>query len=277
MLISLKQVSAFYTNSCAVLNHIDLDIRENEFVGITGKTGSGKTTLLETIGGLHQPDHGQVLFHDRDIYSRNFDINSFRRSLQIVFQFPENQFFETDVLSETAFGPKMLGMTPEETEELVRIALFETGMDEDIYKNKSPFILSGGQKRRLALACALAVSPGILLLDEPFSGLDPDGQELIIKTLHTLRKNGITILMVSHDPNVLYELSDRIIVMSDGKIVMDGKPYEVYSDAEFCSRYGIGQPQTKRAADFLGIEPGNDYSYANFLSCVRHKIMEAAL
>ncbi len=276
MLLTLSQVSSGYTNSPAVLKGIGLQIRENEFIGITGKAGCGKTTLLETIGGLHKPDSGRVLFQDRDIYSPEFDKISFRRRLQVVFQFPENQFFETDVWSETAFGPKMLKLSPAEIEEQVRGALLMAGLSDISDRSRSPFTLSGGQKRRLALACALAVRPEILLLDEPFSGLDAEGQEKIIETLKNLHANGMTILMVSHDPDILYEISDRIIVLSEGKIAMDGTPSDIYSDAEKCSAFGIGQPQTKLTADLLGIDLSEEYSYAHFLAAVKEKITGAS-
>ena len=276
MLLTLSRVSLSYTKFNTVLDQIDLQIRKNEFIGITGKAGCGKTTLLETIGGLHKPDSGQVLFQDRDIYSPGFDKISFRRRLQVMFQFPENQFFETDVWSETAFGPKMLKLSPAEAEEQVRAALAMTGLADSSFRNKSPFILSGGQKRRLALACALAVRPEILLLDEPFSGLDAEGREQFTDTLKNLHTDGMTILMVSHDPDILCELSDRIIVLSEGKIVMDSTPGGVYTDAEKCAAYGIGQPSAKQAADLSGINLAGDYSYTNFLNSVKRRLKGTA-
>ena len=272
MLLELKQICINYANFPAVLDRIDLGIRENEFIGITGKSGSGKTTLLETLSGLHKPDSGQVLFEGKDIWSQGFDLTAFRRKLQIVFQFPENQFFEARIWDEAAFGPKMLKLKPDEIDLHVRKALSSVGISDEKDMDRSPFILSGGMKRRLALACALAVSPGILLLDEPFSGLDAEGTQMVCDTLLDLHRKGMTIVMVSHEPDILCELADRLIVLSKGRIVMDGSPSEIYSETEKCQRYDIGQPDIKKIADLAGIDLESQINYTNFLGLLKSRL-----
>lgn len=271
MQLELKQVSVKYPQSQIILDKIDLGIQKGEFIGIVGKAGCGKTTLIETIGGLHKPDNGCVLFEGQDIYGKQFDRLSFRRKLQVVFQFPENQFFETDVQSEISFGLKMLKTPSNMIEQYVHEILQDVGLTDRAIVNMSPFALSGGQKRRLALACALVIQPEILLLDEPFSGLDAEGAQTLISTLRNAHKKGMTILMVSHDPNTLCEISDRILVLDNGKISMDGRPVEVYQNKTFCDQTGIGQPETKKLADLLGIDLSSDLSYASLLQKLEQK------
>ncbi len=274
MLFALDEVTVSYANFRHVLDHVSISINENEFIGITGVSGSGKTTLLETLSGLHKPASGTILFRGEDIYRKGFDSVSFRRKLQTVFQFPENLFFETDVRNETAFGPKMLKYP--ETEVALRVdqALLMTGLSDKNIMEKSPFTLSGGQKRRLALACALAISPEVLLLDEPFSGLDAEGYAKLSASLNHLRKEGMTILMVSHDPDLLYELADRVIVISEGRIVMNGTPLSVYGDKERCRKYGIARPGIIETAETVGLPAKKCNNYANFITNLSTMIME---
>ena len=265
MQLEIKRASISYSKSGAILQDIDLSADQGEFIGIIGASGSGKTTLLETLSGFHKPDHGTVFFEDADIYHKNFDCQNFRRDLQIVFQFPENQFFETDVYSEIAFGLKMLQLPAEETENRIHEALKTAGLDPDVCQKISPFALSGGQKRRLAIACALAVQPKVLLLDEPFSGADAEGRKLIMKALTAENQKGKTILMVSHDSETLCELCSRIIVLSGGKIIHDGKPAEVYAYTEELQKEGITPPDTKKLADLLGLASMDRLSYDYFM------------
>ena len=265
MQFEIKKASISYPKSGAILQDIDLSADQGEFIGIIGASGSGKTTLLETLSGFHKPDHGTVFFENADIYSKDFDRQNFHRNLQIVFQFPENQFFETDVYSETAFGLKMLQLPAEETESRIREALKTAGLDPAVCQTLSPFALSGGQKRRLTIACALAIQPKVLLLDEPFSGADAEGRELIMKALADENQKGKTILMVSHNSETLCELCSRIIVLSGGKIILDGKPADVYTHAEELQKAGIAPPDTKILADLLGIGSMEQLSYEYFM------------
>ena len=266
MQLEIKDVSVSFERSGAILDHVNVSIDQGEFVGLVGRSGSGKTTLLETAGGLINPNSGIVLFHGQNIHSSGFDWISFRRKLQIVFQFPENQFFETDVKKEISFGPYALKMAENEVEMLITQSMEKVGLDHSHFFEMSPFMLSGGEKRRLALACALAVNPDILLLDEPFAGLDKEGQERLIETLQNEHRDGKTILLVSHNPDLLCEMSDRIIVLSDGKIVQEGKPSEIYNDSGFCQLNGIGRPNTSKAAELLKIDLESDLSYNSFLN-----------
>ena len=264
MLLELKQISVSYAQSNPILDHINLEIQSGEFIGITGKAGCGKTTLIETIGGLHKPDQGKVFMNGEDIYDDHFDRLSFRRKLQIVFQFPENQFFETDVRNELAFGLKMLKTSEDEIEQRISETMDAVGLSQSLL-SISPFALSGGQKRKLALGCALVIQPEILLLDEPFSGLDAEGEEQILSTLQKEQEKGTAILMVSHDPNTLCEISDRIIAIQNGKIMMNGTPASVFADNDICENAGIGQPDTKKTAHRIGMDLGKNLTYYAFL------------
>lgn len=266
MQLEMKDVCVSYERSGAILDHVNICFDQGEFVGLVGRSGSGKTTLLETAGGLIKPDSGNVFFQGQNIHSSGFDWIGFRRKLQIVFQFPENQFFETDVKREISFGPNALKMNENEVEMSVIKSMEKVGLDHDHFFGMSPFMLSGGEKRRLALACALAVDPEILLLDEPFAGLDMEGREKLIETLQNEHKNGKTILLVSHDPDILCELAERIIVLSEGKIVREGKHSDIYNDSGFCQKNGIGRPNTSKAAELLKIDLETDLSYNTFLN-----------
>ena len=265
MLLELKQVSVSYADSNPILDQMNLDIQSGEFIGITGKAGCGKTTLIEAIGGLHKPDKGEILLNGEDIYGDHFDRLSFRRKLQIVFQFPENQFFETDVRNELAFGLKMLKTSEDEIEQRISETMDAVGLSQSLL-SVSPFALSGGQKRKLALGCALVIHPEILLLDEPFSGLDAEGEKQILSTLQKEHEKGTTILMVSHDPNTLCEISDRIIAIQNGKILLNGTPALVFAERDICENAGIGQPDTKKTADRIGLDLRENLTYNAFLA-----------
>lgn len=272
----LDHVSSTYSQTGTILDQINLNISKGEFIGITGKAGCGKTTLLDTIAGLHKPESGQVIFEEKDIYSNHFDQRNFRKKLQMVFQFPENQFFETDVLHEITFGIKSLKISEADIDKRIKKSLEAVGLNDPYILQSSPFALSGGQKRRLALACAIVVDPEILLLDEPFSGLDAEGEMLMKETLLNIKAQGTTILMVSHDPNILCETCTRIITLHDGKIVLDGTPEFVYENKEKCTRYGIGQPDTKIVSDMIGLDGLSDLSYTAFMRKLTESIFGAA-
>lgn len=272
MQLELNDVCIRYSKSKPILENIDLSIHKGEFIGIAGRSGSGKTTLLETIGGFHKPICGTIFFENKEIFNKSFDKISFRKKLQIVFQFPENQFFEKSVFDEVAFGLKMMKLSDDEINLKTYKAIENVGLSEDSIWEKSPFILSGGEKRRVAVACALAQEPEILLLDEPFSGLDRDGSNYLKEILLELNENGTTILMVSHDIETLCELCSRILVISHGKIIKDGKPIEIFSSMEDCKQWGIDIPDTVKIANIIGLDLSDDPSYASFLEKLTKKL-----
>ena len=255
-----------------ILDNIDLSITKGEFIGIAGRSGSGKTTLIETIGGLHKPVNGSVFFEGKEINNKSFDNLTFRRKLQMVFQFPENQFFENTIYDEIAFSLRMLKLPENVVNSKIQLCLEKTGLSEETVNEKSPFTLSGGQKRRLSLACALATEPEILLLDEPFSGMDAEATEKIKKTLRKENENGTTIIMVSHDPEIMCELCKRIIVISQGKIIKEGKPEKVYGNSVDCKFLGIGTPDTVYASELIGLDLSDDLSYGSFIKNLLQKI-----
>ncbi len=265
MQFEIKNVSVLYPQTGAVLNNINLNIQKGDFIGIVGKAGSGKTTLIETIGGLHKPQSGAIYFESNDIYGNNFDQQNFRRKLQVVFQFPENQFFESSIYDEIAFGMKMLNFTSDEIERKTFDILKKLFPNESSSRALSPFALSGGQKKKLAVACALSIEPEVILLDEPFSGLDQDNKNNLAQILREENSKGTTILLVSHDPDILCEIAEKIIVLSEGNIVKIGTPAEVYN-TQNKNTYGIGMPNTKEIADMIDLDLSDNLSYDAFIS-----------
>ena len=242
MLIELQDVSYVYGKDTVyevrALDHINLKIEEGQFIGVIGHTGSGKSTLIQHLNGLIRPTEGKVLFEGRDIWAAGYDLRSLRTHVGLVFQYPENQLFETDVLSDVEFGPKNEGLSKDEMEARAVTALKQVGVPEELYK-VSPFELSGGQKRRVAIAGVLAMDPQVLILDEPTAGLDPQGRDEIldrIKYLHD--KRGITILLVSHSMEDVANYADRLLVVNEGKIPFDGKPKDVFFTIRSLRRSG---------------------------------------
>ena len=247
MLIELKDVSYVYSKDTVyevrALDHVNLGIEEGQFIGIIGHTGSGKSTLIQHMNGLMKPTEGQVLYEGEDIWGEKYNLKNLRTSVGLVFQYPENQLFETDVLTDVMFGPKNKGLTPAEAEKRARAALLSVGVAEK-YFTTSPFELSGGQKRRVAIAGVLAMDPKVLILDEPTAGLDPQGRDEIpgqIRKLH--RERGITIVLVSHSMEDVAEYAERIIVVNDGKIPFDGAPREVFSHYKELETMGLAAPE----------------------------------
>lgn len=247
MLIELKDVCYTYGKNTVyevnALDHINLQIDEGEFIGIIGHTGSGKSTLLQHFNGLIRPTSGQVLFEGSDIWKDGYNLRELRTHVGLVFQYPENQLFETDVITDVMFGPKNEGLSKEQCEERAKIALNQVGISEDLYK-VSPFELSGGQKRRVAMAGVLAMDPQVLILDEPTAGLDPAGREEIlgqIKYLHD--KRGITLILVSHSMEDVAQYTHRLIVVNDGKIAFDAPPKQVFSHYKELEKIGLAAPQ----------------------------------
>ena len=241
------------------LKDINIKIQDGEFIGLIGHTGSGKSTLVQHLNGLIKPTEGHIYFDGQDIYAEGYSMKEHRSHVGLVFQYPEHQLFEVDVLSDVCFGPKNQGLSKEAAEEQAKAALTLVGMDASFYK-RSPFDLSGGQKRRVAIAGVLAMKPQILILDEPTAGLDPQGRKEILELISGLRRDtGITIVLVSHSMEDVAEYVDRMIVMNKGSVAYDGLPKEVFAHYEELEEMGLAAPQVtyivhKLKAKGLGVE-----------------------
>lgn len=225
------------------LNNINLSIKENEFIGLIGHTGSGKSTLIQTFNGLLTPTEGKVTWNGKDIYEKGFNRREFRSHVGIVFQYPEYQLFETTVLKDVCFGPKNLGISEEESKRKAEEALRLVGLDEKYWQH-SPFELSGGQKRRAAIAGVLAMEPEILILDEPTAGLDPKGRDEILGVIKKLNEEKeTTIILVSHSMDDVAEYVDRIIVINDGDIMYDDIPVNIFQMVDELEAIDLAAPQ----------------------------------
>lgn len=226
------------------LDNINIEIRPNEFVGIIGHTGSGKSTLIQNFNGLEKPTDGKVFVNDEEVGADKKNLKKIRQTVGLVFQYPEYQLFEETVQKDVAFGPTNLNLNETEVESRVKEALELVGFTYEEIKDKSPFDLSGGQKRRVAIAGVLAMKPNYLILDEPTAGLDPMGRNEIlgqIKELH--EKSDMTVILVSHSMEDIARMVERIIVLYNGKIHMEGKPQQIYSESDQLKRIGLGVPQ----------------------------------
>lgn len=248
MSIKIKDVNYTYAENTAyeihALKDINLEIPDGQFVGLIGHTGSGKSTLVQHLNGLIKATGGRIYFNGRDIYGENFSMKELRSKVGLVFQYPEHQLFEVDVLSDVCFGPKNLGFSKEEAEEKAKAALRMVGMGEE-HDQRSPFELSGGQKRRVAIAGVLAMEPEMLILDEPTAGLDPRGRDEILDQIEKLQKErGITVVLVSHSMEDVARYVDRIIVMNQGQVRFDGTPREVFRHYKELEAIGLAAPQT---------------------------------
>ena len=222
---------------------VNLEIEDGEFVGLIGHTGSGKSTLIQHLNGLIKASAGELYYNGENIYSQGYDMKQLRSKVGLVFQYPEHQLFEVDVFSDVCFGPKNLGLSKEEVEERAKKALTQVGLDESYYK-KSPFELSGGQKRRVAIAGILAMHPQVLILDEPTAGLDPKGRDEILDQVALLQKERkITVILVSHSMEDVARYVDRIIVVNDGKILFDDTPKQVFQHYKELESVGLAAPQ----------------------------------
>ncbi|MDE6169207.1 MAG: energy-coupling factor transporter ATPase [Acetatifactor sp.] len=225
------------------LDDICLEIPDGQFVGIIGHTGSGKSTLVQHLNGLIRATSGHIYFNGEDIYDSDFDRKKLRGRVGLVFQYPEHQLFEVDVFSDVCFGPKNLGLDRKEVELRSYEALRKVGLPDELFY-QSPFELSGGQKRRAAIAGVLAMKPEVLILDEPTAGLDPKGRDEILYQIKQLQKeSGMTILLVSHSMEDVAEYVDRIIVMNRGRILFDNVPREVFSRYRELEEVGLAAPQ----------------------------------
>ena len=225
------------------LNDISLEIGQGQFVGIIGHTGSGKSTLIQHLNGLMKATSGDILYDGQSIYAEGYDMRKLRSQVGLVFQYPEHQLFEVDVISDVCFGPKNQGLSEEESEKNAREALELVGFPEKYYK-QSPFELSGGQKRRVAIAGVLAMKPKVLILDEPTAGLDPKGRDEILDQIAKLHKEtGMTVVLVSHSMEDVARYVDRIIVMNKGEKMLDSTPKEVFRHYKELEEVGLAAPQ----------------------------------
>lgn len=247
MSIELKNVTYTYSPGTAYESHalkdVSLVIPDGQFIGIIGHTGSGKSTLIQHLNALVQPTSGQVLYNGEDVWAEKYDRKQLRSEVGLVFQYPEHQLFEIDVFSDVCFGPKNLGLDKKEVELRAYDALKKVGLPDELFY-QSPFELSGGQKRRVAIAGVLAMKPEVLILDEPTAGLDPKGRDEILQQIKKLQtETGLTILLVSHSMEDVAEYVDRIIVMNKGSVMYDDTPREVFRHYRELEEVGLAAPQ----------------------------------
>lgn len=254
--IILDNVSYTYQEgtpfASVALSDVSLTIEDGSYTAIIGHTGSGKSTILQLLNGLLVPTEGSVRVFDTLITSTsvNKQIRQIRKQVGLVFQFAENQIFEETVLKDVAFGPQNFGVSVEEAEVIAREKLALVGIDESLFE-RSPFELSGGQMRRVAIAGILAMEPKILVLDEPTAGLDPIGRKELITLFKKLHQDGITIVLVTHLMDDVAEFADQVYVMEKGKLVKSGKPSLVFQNVEFMEKIQLGVPKITRFAQRL--------------------------
>lgn len=248
MIIKIENLNYIYNPGTPfekmALKDINLDLSRGDFIGLIGHTGSGKSTLVQHLNGLIKPTSGKIIVDGIDITSKDTDLRKIRQKVGLVFQYPEHQLFEETVYKDIAFGPKNLELGEEEIETRVKKAMELVGLDYNSLKDRSPFELSGGQKRRVAIAGVLAMKPEVLVLDEPTAGLDPRGRDEVLGRIQGLyEEEGITIILVSHSMEDIARLVNRIVVMHEGKIAMEGSSKEVFKQAEKLEQMGLGIPQ----------------------------------
>lgn len=247
MSIILDHVNYIYGADTPLAMHalkdVCLQIKDGEFIGVIGHTGSGKSTLMQHLNGLIRATNGHIYYNGEDIYDADYDLKKLRSKVGLVFQYPEHQLFEIDVFSDVCFGPKNLGLDKKEAELRAFDALKKVGFPEKLFY-QSPFDLSGGQKRRVAIAGVLAMKPDVLILDEPTAGLDPKGRDEILSLVKNLQKEtGMTILLVSHSMEDVAEYVDRIVVMNQGSVMYDGDPHSVFAHYKELEGIGLAAPQ----------------------------------
>ncbi len=251
MPIEVRHLTHTYSEGSAfqatAIRDVSLTLEDGEFVAVVGHTGSGKSTLVQHLNGLLTPTEGQILVDGMDMFAPGADKRLIRRKVGLVFQYPEYQLFEETVAKDVAFGPKNLGLSADEIDRRVRQAMAHVHLDYDQYAQRSPFELSGGQMRRVAIAGVLAMEPRFLILDEPTAGLDPMGRDHILGMIQELhRQGGVTVVMVSHSMDDVARLATRLIVMSKGQVVAAGTPREIFRQADMMASIGLGVPEAAR-------------------------------
>lgn len=226
------------------LDNVSLQIEDGEFIALIGHTGSGKSTLIQHFNGLLEATSGKIIVDGIDITNKNAKLIDIRKKVGLVFQYPEYQLFEETISQDIAFGPRNLGLSEDEVQKRVIESMKMVGLDYEIYKDKSPFDLSGGQKRRVAIAGVVAMKPTTLILDEPTAGLDPKGRDDILEQISKLHKDyNMTIIIVSHSMEDVAKIAGRIIVMNHGKVALQGKPSDVFKEVDKLEQIGLGVPQ----------------------------------
>ena len=249
MAIKLQDVMHIYSPETPfekeALSGVSLHIPKGQFLGLIGHTGSGKSTLIQHLNGLMKPSSGTVYINGQDIHSKAVNLRDIRQKVGLVFQYPEYQLFEMTIYKDVAFGPKNMGLTDDEISKRVNTALEMVNIGEDMFE-KSPFELSGGQKRRVAIAGVLAMKPDILILDEPTAGLDPKGRKEILDQISKMHQAlGITVILVSHSMEDVARYVDRILVMDKGQVALDGVPREIFNHIEELETMGLAAPEIK--------------------------------
>ena len=226
------------------LDNINLEIKDGEFLAIIGHTGSGKSTLIQHLNGLLQPSEGKIYVDEKEITAKDVKLVDIRKQVGLVFQYPEYQLFEETIEKDISYGPSNLGLNKDEILRRVKKSMEMVGLDYNEYKDISPFDLSGGQKRRVAIAGVIAMEPKVLILDEPTAGLDPKGRDDILEQIKILHeKYKMTIILVSHSMEDVGKMAERIVVMNKGKIELEGKPSKVFKEIDTLERIGLAVPQ----------------------------------
>lgn len=247
-----------------VLKNINLEVSEGEFIGIIGPSGSGKTTLLQHFTGLLRPTSGKIYADGLDIWCKNYPLSDLRKKIGLVFQFPETQLFEETVYADVGFGPKALQLSEDEVDLRVNEALKLVAMKDEKINTRSPHQLSEGEKRRVAIAGVLAMAPKMLVLDEPTACLDPAGVRLVVQILKQLHKAGTTIVMITHNMDVIIQLVQRIIILNKGEICFDGLRDSVFANKNLLESLDLETPRIVRFCQFLQkmkiLSTGNIYS-----------------
>ena len=279
MSIILDHVNYIYDEDTAMahaaLIDVNLNIPKGQFIGLIGHTGSGKSTLIQHMNGLVKPTSGTVYFEGADINEQGYNKKNLRAKVGLVFQYPEHQLFETDCFKDVCFGPKNLGLSQKEVELRAYEALKQVGFDDE-YFYQSPFDLSGGQKRRVAIAGVLAMKPDVLILDEPTAGLDPKGRDDILSLISKLHKEmGITIILVSHSMEDVADYVDRIIVMNKGRVFLDDEPKNVFAHYKELEEIGLAAPQVTYVMQELAAAGLNVDTNATTITEAKNEILKA--
>lgn len=257
MSIKLSNIYHTYSNGTPferlALNDVSLEISKGEIVAIIGHTGSGKSTLVQHLNGLLKPDKGSASIDGIDITAKGVEAKTARQQIGMVFQYPEHQLFAETVFEDIAFGPRNKGFAEDEVEKQVREAMAFVGLDYDTYAQRSPFQLSGGQMRRVAIAGVVAMNPDYLVLDEPSAGLDPRSRNAVFKEIMSLHKSrGIAIVLVTHSMEEAVKYADRLLVINAGKVLFDGTPADIFKQhADELVKVGVDVPQVYKLADLL--------------------------
>lgn len=281
MAIILDKVNYVYSEGTAyqinALKDINLKIGDGEFIGIIGHTGSGKSTLMQHMNGLMKATSGNIYFNGQDIYDQDFDLRELRSRVGLVFQYPEHQLFETTIFDDVCFGPKNQGLSKDEAGLRAFEALKQVGMPEELYY-QSPFDLSGGQKRRVAIAGVLAMKPEVLILDEPTAGLDPAGRDEILDLIARMhRERKITVMLVSHSMEDVAKYVQRIIVMNQGSVMFDDTPRKVFKHYRELEQVGLAAPQVTYLMHELREKGLNVNVEATTVEEARESLLEALI